>query len=175
MRSRIRQRCRLDDCFWLILWLICSLYAHLRWLLNYLMNDSRMKDRKKTEKRRESIENDMIRDDEIEKENDVDEMRSTKKTKMNEKRRLFSMRISFFHFVSVRISRDIESFSLWSTRFQLSDSRWVWIVLIELSTRLIKSIRKSRHVTWSDAEKKFSASRRNVRRQFSINRLDDEI
>jgi hypothetical protein len=78
------------------------------------MSDSRMRDRKKTEKRRESIENDVIRDDEIKKENDVDEMKSTKKTKMNEKRRLFSMRISSFHFTSARISRDIKSFSLWS-------------------------------------------------------------
>jgi hypothetical protein len=71
-----------------------------------------MKDRKKTEEQRESIENDVIRDDEIEKEHDVDEMRSAKKTKMNEERRLFSMRISSFHFTSARISRDIEPFSL---------------------------------------------------------------
>jgi hypothetical protein len=76
------------------------------------MSDSRVRDRKKTEERRGPVENDVIRDDEAEKENDVDEMRSTKKTKMNEKRRLFSMRISSFHFTSARISRDIEPFSL---------------------------------------------------------------
>jgi hypothetical protein len=55
----------------------------------------------------------MIRDDEIEKENNVDEIRSTKKTKINEKRRLFSMRILSFHFTSARISRDIELFSIY--------------------------------------------------------------
>jgi hypothetical protein len=82
-----------------------------------------VRDRKKTEERRESIENDVIRDDEIEKENDVDEMRSTKKTKIDEKKRLFSMRISFFHFTSARISRDIESFLYDLVRFQLPDSK----------------------------------------------------
>jgi hypothetical protein len=60
-------------------------------------------------------------------------------------------------------------------RFQLSNSGCVWIVLIELSTRQIRSIRESKHVTWSNVEKKFSSSRRDIQRQFLINRLNDKI